>query len=84
MFFFGLLAAFGPVFVWMALPFWVMWLYIAGALLLRAVISYLSRQSILVNTLLLPLQVVSFWMIMIRGGYKYVSGTMTWKGRRIG
>ena len=81
--FFGVLVSFGPLFVGLALPLWALGVYLLGAVLLRAVVSYLSRQSILLNILLMPLQLFTFWVIMIRGRYQYLTGKMTWKGRAI-
>lgn len=80
---FGTLTTFGPVFVGLAMPCWTLWAYLAGAVLLRAMVSHMSRQSILLNTVLMPLQALSFWLIMLRGRYKYLTGKMTWKGRPI-
>jgi chlorobactene glucosyltransferase len=80
---FGILTAFGPLFVGLAMPVYMLWAYMAGVFLLRGIISVISRQNWLLNSIFLPLQVFSFWVIMIRGSINYLFGTMTWKGRRI-
>jgi chlorobactene glucosyltransferase len=80
---FGILTTFGPLFVLLALPFWTFIAYLAASVLLRALVSSLSHQDIMTSILLMPFQLFTFWIIMIRGGYKYLRGTMTWKGRPV-
>jgi chlorobactene glucosyltransferase len=80
---YGVLTSFGALFVLLALPLWVFFTYLAISILLRAMISYLSRQAVLTAILLMPVQIFTFWIIMIRGAYKYIRGTMTWKGRPV-
>jgi chlorobactene glucosyltransferase len=83
MFLFGVLTSFGFLFIWLVFPLWVLISYFAAAVLLRALVSILSHQDVPTNILLMPVQLFTFWIIMIRGGYKYIRGTMTWKGRPV-
>ena len=80
---YGILTSFGPLFVGLAMPLPVLWAYLSGLVLLRGGISFLSRQPMIVNTFLMPLQAFSFWVIMLRGSLKYMTGTLTWKGRPV-
>jgi chlorobactene glucosyltransferase len=80
---FALLSTFGVFFTFLAMPFWVTAAYLVGVVSLRAIISFMSKQPVLMNILLMPVQQFSFWLIIFRGGYKYFTRSMVWKDRPI-
>lgn len=80
---FAFLASFGIFFVLLTMPVWVGIACLIGIAVLRASISLLSKKQVFQDILLMPLQLVSFWLIIIRGGYTYFTKTMTWKGRPV-
>jgi chlorobactene glucosyltransferase len=48
-----------------------------------AVISFLSRQAVVVNLLLLPFQHISLVLLGLLAAYRHATGNITWKGRKV-
>jgi len=59
-------------------------LYCIVIVFMRVFISFASRQSILWNILLAPLQLISFGVLTLRAIYFSFFGRYVWKGRDIG
>lgn len=95
----NLLAGFGNsiiglgIFLWLVLFSWIViipfveWEYLLGAftgmVLMRIGISAMSRENVLLNILMHPLQMLIFLRIALLSIYKKLTKTNTWKGRNI-
>ncbi|MBW6460325.1 MAG: hypothetical protein K0B08_07095, partial [Bacteroidales bacterium] len=78
-----LLTTLGPVAVWIAYSFKVFLIYIGLLLLIKILISVLSRQSWWKNVLLMPLQQASLLLIAVIAVYRQFTRGHVWKGRRV-
>jgi glucan phosphoethanolaminetransferase (alkaline phosphatase superfamily) len=63
---FGIITTFGFVAVALALPFIYLALYFAMVILLRAIVSAISRQNVFFNSLTAPLQQMVFLYVVIK------------------
>jgi glycosyltransferase involved in cell wall biosynthesis len=81
--FMALLTSFGfiPVYLALGIEFAIAWL--AGVVLLRALVAIASRQSIFQNILLLPFQQLAFLLVILEAIRVRISGRTTWKGRTV-
>jgi len=81
--FMALLTSFGfiPVYLALGIEFVIAWL--AGVVLLRALVAFASRQSIFQNILLLPFQQLAFLLVIFEAIRVRISGRSTWKGRTV-
>lgn len=77
------LTNFGFVFIFLGLPLYSLMLYLGLSLILKGLTSWVSRQKILPNLLLLPLQQISLNIIVFSAIRKRLSGSMRWKERNI-
>lgn len=77
----ALLTSFGyiPVYLALGIEFVIAWL--AGVVLLRALVAFASRQSIFQNILLLPFQQLAFFLVILMAIRVRIRGRSTWKGR---
>ena len=57
--------------------------YLAASLFLRALVAYISKQNVLVNTILAPVQQIVFCIMIIKAIYNRHTRKNTWKGRVI-
>ncbi|MBP6977170.1 MAG: glycosyltransferase [Bacteroidales bacterium] len=80
---FTLFSVFGFVFVLLGLPIGYFVAYLLVNILLSVFVSLLSRQPVLMNLLLLPLQKVTFIMMGTKAILNRITGTSYWKGRRL-
>ncbi len=80
---FTLFTTFGVFFVWAGMGLLYALIYLALALLLRALVAVVSVQPVLVGTLLSPLIQISFVRIVIRAFIFRARGKNVWKGRTI-
>ncbi len=82
-FLFGLFVSLGFIPVWVALPH-LLWIYFAALFLILLTYSYLSRQNMIRNVLLFPLQLVFLYHVMAKSiiNKKYKKNA-SWKGRNI-
>lgn len=71
-----------PIVVFIDQRVWLIPLIIA-ALAIRIFISMLGNQSVLLNVILHPLQLVAFSCVAVNSVYLHLSGNVTWKGRKI-
>jgi chlorobactene glucosyltransferase len=76
-------SVFGFLFVLLSLPLWYFITYMLVNILLSAFVSWLSRQPVFLNLLLLPLQKISFILMGARAIMNRITGTPEWKGRKI-
>lgn len=56
---------------------------IVAAIAIRIFISLMGNQSVLVNTVLHPVQLAAFSFIAVNSVYLHLSGKVVWKGRKI-
>ena len=83
MFLFTIFSTFGVVFVWFGFSARLALIYLVGSILMRSVISILSRQPLLLSLLVAPLFQASFiWMVIQSFRMKW-KGENSWKGRTI-
>ncbi len=80
---FGIITTFGfiPVFVYLPLPYF--FLYGIMVVFIRIFVSVSSRQNVLFNLLLAPLQQFSFLFILVNSAIMQYRKATTWKGRII-
>jgi glycosyltransferase involved in cell wall biosynthesis len=64
-----------------SLPFAL--IYLLAGILTRVLISLTSRQNIVHNTVLAPLQQLSLWFIVYKAVKIKFAGSYTWKGRQV-
>lgn len=81
--FMALLTTFGfvPVYLGLGPEFAIAWL--ACVILVRLLVAYASRQSILQSILLLPLQQLAFFLVILAAIRVRIRGRSTWKGRTV-
>jgi chlorobactene glucosyltransferase len=58
-------------------------IYLFLLVLMRVGIALLSRQSVVKNILLMPLQQMTFVWVIIKASLQYLRGNITWKGRSL-
>jgi len=82
-FLFGIVTTFGfiPVLIYLPLPYF--FLYGIMVVLIRLLVSISSRQNVLFNLLLAPLQQLSFLFILLSSAILRLKRATTWKGRII-
>ena len=80
--FFTIFSTFGVIFVWIAFSCLPALGYLALAGMMRAIIARISRQPVIINILLAPLQQVNFVIMVIKSAVSQKSGNI-WKGRKI-
>ncbi|MFP4288558.1 MAG: glycosyltransferase [Bacteroidales bacterium] len=80
---YGLITTFGFIFVVLALPLQFFLLYFSMVVLLRIIIAALSRQNILSNLLLAPLQQIGFLYVILKAYIWQKNKSTQWKGRNI-
>lgn len=80
---FGLITTLGFVPVMLALPWIFTLIYFVMVLLLRWLVSMVSRQHILINLLLTPVQQVSFLVILATALWLQYRKATIWKGRNV-
>ena len=80
---FALLTTLGFIPVLIALPLPVFIIFLFLLLLHRIIISFISRQPVIQNILLAPLQQISFCIMIIAALRNKVRHTLTWKDRSI-
>lgn len=78
-----LLTNFGLFFVFFGLPSGSFIVFLIMTVVLRGMTSWVSRQKILPNILLMPFQQVSFNLIVLSAIRFRLSKQMVWKGRKI-
>jgi glycosyltransferase involved in cell wall biosynthesis len=83
LFSFILLVCIIPLMMFLVMPWYIGISYICGALLIRILVSYLSKQALLQNCILLPLQLIAFIIIGLKGVQNKYSNKLFWKGRTI-
>lgn len=76
-------SVFGFIFVFFGLPPWYFISYLLVNIPLSVLVSWLSRQPVFLNLLLLPLQKITFIMIGTRAIMNRITGMSDWKGRKI-
>ena len=76
-------SVFGFIFVFFGLPLWYFICYILANILMTAFVSWLSRQSVFLNLLLLPVQKITFILMGTRAIMNKIAGNSDWKGRKI-
>jgi len=79
-----ILTTLGPFAVWMSISFSALVVYLSVIILSRVIISYLSRQPVLLNLMFMPFQQLSLILISILALFRQMTRTHKWKGRRIG
>ncbi len=81
--FYALITTFGVIPVWLAMgtPWAVA--YLAATLMIRMLVAFVSKQSIMHNTLTAPLQQLVFVVVMIMALYNKSQKKNIWKGRYI-
>jgi chlorobactene glucosyltransferase len=77
------LTNFGILFVWMSLPSISLFVYLSMIVLLKILTSATSRQEIILNILLQPIQQASFNVIVFSAIYSRMVNKLEWKGRRV-
>lgn len=82
-FLFGIITTLGFIPVLLALPPVFTLSYFLLILLMRAMIAAASRQNIVLNLLLAPLQQLSFMFVMVKAAILQYKKTTLWKGRMI-
>ncbi len=80
---FALFTVFGIVFVYFGLPPGYFIGYLLVNMMLSAFVSLLSRQPVLQNLFLLPVQKITFLMMGFQAIRMKMTGTGFWKGRKI-
>lgn len=83
LFLYVILTSLGPFAVWISLPLPALFLYLAGVIVFRILVSLQSRQTWWLNCILMPFQQASLVIISVLAAYHQVTGKLTWKGRRI-
>ena len=78
-----LFTALGPFAVWIAISTRAVLIYVSALVAFSLLVSLQSRQPILKNIVLMPLQQFSVLMISILAAYKQITGKFSWKGRQI-
>ncbi|MEE4177660.1 MAG: glycosyltransferase [Bacteroides sp.] len=81
--FMALLTTFGfvPVYLALGTEFALAWL--AGAILLRAMAAFASRQNVVQTIVLLPFQQLAFFVVIIEAIRVRIRGKSSWKGRKV-
>lgn len=80
---FALITTLGFVPVWMVWGRFAALGYFVAALIIRALVALASRQPVLQNILLSPLQQMAFWVVILVATYNRVFRRTRWKGRRV-
>lgn len=80
---FALMTTFGFIPVMISLSPGLLALYISVIIMIRILISATSKQNILVNVILMPLQQLSFMMMVMLSITNHLKGRYIWKGRVI-
>ncbi len=82
-FIYGLITTFGFFAVLAGLPAFFSVVYLAMVVVLRVVVSLQSRQNVLLNVILAPLQQIAFLFVIVKAAKDQYRKTTTWKGRVI-
>lgn len=82
-FLFGLITTLGFVPVSLGLPVVFLVLYFTMVMLLRVFVSLASRQNVVQNILLAPLQQLTFLLLLLRAGVLQSQKATLWKGRNV-
>lgn len=82
-FLFGLVTTFGFIPVVVVLPQVYTIFYFAMVVMIRAMISLASRQSLVFNLLLAPLQQLSFLHVLVKAAFMQKRRITRWKGRNV-
>ena len=82
-FLFGFITTFGFIPVVLKMPVHITIIYFSMIILMRLIISTISRQNIFWNLLLAPLQQAGFFMILIKALIFKYRKNLLWKGRNI-
>ncbi|TVQ13309.1 MAG: glycosyltransferase [Bacteroidetes bacterium] len=82
-FLFGIITTLGFIPVLLALPLIFTFFYFLLIVLMRAMIAAASRQNVILNLLLAPLQQLSFMFVMVKAAVLQFAKTTQWKGRLI-
>ena len=80
---FGIITTFGFITIVAGLPILYTILYFSMIILTRLIVSAISRQNILLNILLAPLQQTSFIITLVIAAIAKYRKTLLWKGRNI-
>ena len=83
LFLYNLLSTFGLISVWIAFSTRAMLFYLSALVIFSIVISVQSRQPVLKNIVLMPVQQFSVFLVSIIAVYRQVTGNFSWKGRKI-
>lgn len=78
-----LITTLGIIPVYLALGTTATLAYLAASLLLRALVAFISKQNVLINTILAPVQQIVFCIMIIKAIYNRHTRKNTWKGRVI-
>ncbi len=78
-----LITSLGVIPVYLALGTTATLAYLAASLLLRALVAFISKQSVLINTILAPVLQIVFCFMIIKAIYNRHTRKNIWKGRII-
>ncbi len=82
-FLFGMVTTLGFIPVMLAFPLVFTLFYFLLIVLMRAMIAAVSRQNVVLNLLLAPLQQLSFMFVMVKAAILQYQKNTSWKGRMI-
>ncbi len=80
---YNVLTMFGPFAVWMTFSWRELLLYIFALIVFSALVSVLSNQSVWRNVIFMPVQQFSVLLISMLAAYRHLTGSFTWKERKI-
>lgn len=80
---YALYTTFAPFVLLHIFGLWAFVAYLAAIVVMQILISLASRQNILLNIMLLPLQQFVFLQIIFSAISKNINGSLEWKGRNI-
>jgi glycosyltransferase involved in cell wall biosynthesis len=80
---FGIITTFGFVVVALSLPFIYLAVYFAMVILLRGIVSAISRQNVFFNIITAPLQQMVFLYVVIKAIILQKKKATLWKGRNV-
>jgi chlorobactene glucosyltransferase len=81
---FWLIVIFGPLLVWSTLGINYFFVFVFLIIANRVLVSWASRQNLLISVLLHPFQMISFSFIVFFNIYRRIRKVTEWKGRKIG
>lgn len=81
--FFGLITSIAPIVVYFIMGTKYLFVYLAGIVLIRVLVSVSSKQPVVQNVVLLPLQQLVFLVIITRRIIGNKKNNLKWKGRSI-